>query len=88
MSRSVWKIPFISNILFSNSLKKKNFTVWSRCSTIPQIFVNKKLRVYNGTWYLSLNVKPSMVGKKFGEFSFTKRTGSSIHTGSKKKKKK
>lgn len=88
MSRSVWKVPFVSRLFFSNFLaKKKNFNVWQRSSKIPSSFVNKRIRIHNGIWLLSLNVKPNMVGYKFGEFSFSKRMGKIIHFQNKSKKK-
>ena len=88
MSRSVWKVPYISNIFFSNLFKKtKVFNIWQRSSIIPNSFLNRKLRVHNGIWLLTLNIKSSMVGHKFGEFSFSKRMGKEIHLKKKNKKK-
>lgn len=88
MSRSVWKIPYIHNVFFTNMLKnKKIFNVWHRSSTIPAFFINKKFKVHNGIWLLTLNVKSLMVGSKFGEFSFSKRMGKEIHFKQKNKKK-
>lgn len=49
--------------------------------------VNKKFKVYNGIWLLSLNVKTAMIGHKFGAFAFTKRMGREIHFKKKVKKK-
>ena len=89
MSRSIWKIPYIHNIFFTNMLKnKKIFNIWHRSSTIPFSFLNKKFKVHNGIWLLTLNVKSLMIGRKFGEFSFSKRLGRDIHFKQKSKKKK
>jgi len=88
MSRSAWKIPFISNIFFSNLFKKnKVFNIWQRSSMIPALLVNKKFKIHNGVWLLSLNLKSNMIGHKFGEFAFTKRMGKEIHFKKKNKKK-
>lgn len=88
MSRSAWKIPYISNIFFSNLFKKtKVFNIWQRNSVIPASFANRKFRIHNGIWLLTLNVKSGMIGHKFGEFAFTKRMGKEIHSKKKTKKK-
>lgn len=53
---------------------------------ISSFFLNKKFRVYNGIWLLSMYVKASMIGYKFGEFSFSRRFGRIKHKLRKKKK--
>jgi len=89
MSRSTWKVPYISNIFFSNLLmKKKNFKIWQRNSCVPANFVNRRYYIHNGIWLLTVNIKSGMIGHKFGEFSFTKRMGKEIHFKKKQKKKK
>jgi len=89
MSRSFWKVPFIAEIFFSGMLKKsKIFSIWQRSSTIPSFYVNRKFKVHNGIWLLTLNIKTGMVGHKFGEFVFTKKMGRTIHIKKKKKGKK
>ncbi len=87
MSRSTWKIPYVNNFLFSNFVKNKfilNF--WKRNSIISNNLIGKKFRVYNGIWFLSVQIKSNMIGHKFGEFSFSKRMGRIIHFQKKKKK--
>lgn len=87
MSRAAWKVPYIPNLFLSNLFKKaKNLNVWDRSAIISPLFVNRRFRVHNGIWLLTLNVKSGMVGHKFGEFSFTKRMGKSIHIKKKVKK--
>lgn len=89
MSRSSWKVPYINNIFFSNMLQgAKSFNIWQRNSLIPYTFINRKFKIHNGIWFLTLNIKASMIGHKFGEFSFTKRIGHEIHGKKKQKKKK
>lgn len=88
MTRSVWKVPYISSTYFCKFFLKRNgLKVWNRYSLIPANLVGKVARVHNGTWHLAIVVKSNLIGHKFGEFSFTKRTGVDIHRGSKKKKK-
>jgi len=48
--------------------------------------LNKKFRVHNGVWLLSVYVKAPMIGHKFGEFSFSRRFGRIKHKLRKKKK--
>jgi ribosomal protein S19 len=46
-----------------------------------------KIYVFNGIWYLSINVSNMMMGSKFGEFSYTKRSDKQTHLKQKRKKK-
>jgi len=80
MARSTWKVPFISNLVLSKDLSDvyKVFNMWNRNSTIPKIYIDRKLRVYNGRHFISFVVKPAMVGQKIGEFSITKVLGSAV----------
>ena len=83
MTRSIWKGPFseVSN-------KKKALTpqkVWSRRSLILPRNCDRSYFVYNGKVFISLKVKPEMVGHKFGEFAITRKKP--IHKTSKKKRK-
>ena len=87
MVRSIWKVPHISKVFFSNNfLNNSNLKVWNRFSVIPSAFANKRFLVYNGIWFLSIDISSDMVGFKFGEFSFTKRINN-IHLVAKKKQK-
>jgi len=89
MSRSSWKIPFINTIFFSKFIGNlAAFKVWQRNSIVPAFFVNRKFKVHNGIWLLSLTITAGMIGHKFGEFVFTKRMGRTIHLKKKKKKQK
>jgi len=90
MSRSLWKLPYISLIFFQNRfLKRNDLNVRLRNSFVPAIFVlNKiKLHIFNGIWYLSVAMSTGMLGFKFGEFSFTKRSDRQTHLKKKRKKK-
>lgn len=70
MSRSKWKGPFL-NLKTKNSTTK-NVNVISRNSLIVPSFVGLTYSVHNGKNYFEVNVNESMIGHKFGEFSFTR----------------
>jgi len=90
MLRSAWKLPYISLLFFQNRfLKGKVEKVRIRNSIIPSIFMENRIKIYvfNGIWYLSINVSNMMMGSKFGEFSYTKRSDKQTHLKQKRKKK-
>lgn len=58
--------------------KKTSINTWIRSSIISRILLNKRVRVYNGSKYISFIVSKDMIGKKFGEFSIGKVIGSDI----------
>ena len=84
MSRSKWKNPFVHRSVkrkverikemqsSSGSSKKYRIQTMSRGSTISPDFVGLSFLVHNGRSYLPVTVTEDMVGKKFGEFSFTR----------------
>jgi ribosomal protein S19 len=73
MSRSVWKVPYISRIFFSNISKKGKFiNITQRNVIISMLFIDKKVFVYDGYSLCFVEVKANMLGYKFGEFVFTK----------------
>ncbi len=78
-SRSKWKIPYISPFLFRNKfLAMKSFNIKNRKSIIPFTFLNKRIRIYNGFTFISMEVTRDKVGHKLGEFSITKVIGGDI----------
>lgn len=83
MTRSIWKGPF------SEVENKRNYNIpqkiWSRRSIILPKNIDKSFFIYNGKNWLSLKIKPEMVGHKFGEFAITRKKP--IHKSSKKKRK-
>ena len=82
MTRSPWKVPYISNIFFSNYyLTNSEIPLWNRHSIIPYSLLNKIFFVYNGIWFIKLEVTIDFIGFKLGEFGFTKRINK-IHTKS------
>lgn len=75
MSRAKWKGPYVENGLI-NSLNEKNthnILTSSRRSTIIPSFVGKTFRVHNGKNFLTIKITESMIGKKLGEFSPTRK---------------
>lgn len=89
MSKSIWKIPYISKFLMRKKyLKNKNINVFIRNSIISFAFVGKKFRVYNGTSFVSIKFVFGMIGLKLGEFSISKVLNSKIVAKKFKKAKK
>jgi ribosomal protein S19 len=86
--RSIWKVPFVSAFFFNKKfINKTAFNTWKRSSVIPLVFVDKRVRVYNGAKDISFIVSQDMVGKKLGEMSLTKVLGSAIALSKKLKEK-
>lgn len=78
MSRVKWKFPLIK----TKGIDQKVLNVISsRSAVVTPSFVNKQVKVYNGKIYHSFIVMSNMIGRKFGEFSPTKK----IFTFKKKK---
>jgi len=63
-----------------------NFYIWNRSAVIPKFYVKKRIGIYTGRMYHSLIIRRFMVGRRFGEFSVTKKLGTSIHLKQIKKK--
>jgi len=87
MSRSVWKVPFISKTLFSKiqqenskqleSLKYRYrpFLISSRSSTISSFFIGKIVKIHTGNKYKPIKITKRNLGFKFGEFALTRKVG-------------
>ncbi|YP_001874794.1 ribosomal protein S19 (mitochondrion) [Hemiselmis andersenii] len=81
MARSLWKGPFIQNLILKKATnwKKNNLPsyklirIWSRNSVIFPSFVGLNFEVYNGKTYVPLLIKKKMIGAKFGEFVLTRK---------------
>src|SRR5690349_8800486 len=92
MGRSIWKGNFInSKFLFllynfskciDEEKRKFRVRVWSRNSVILPFLIGSTVEVYNGRIFVPLTVSKLMVGKKYGDFVFTKKMGISIHNNS------
>ena len=67
MSRVKWKFPLI----ITKNINEK--VINSRSAVVTPSFVNKQVKVHNGKIYHSFIVTSNMIGRKFGEFSPTKK---------------
>jgi len=80
MNRSIWKNPNIDlNILLKLNSKNKIIKTKSRNSVIISDFIGYSFEVYNGHKYIKITITPEMVGRKLGEFSFTRLLKKNIH---------
>jgi len=83
MPRSKWKGLFCDSLLArsvqqlydsggprSQSLPIR---VYSRASAILPEFVGYRFEIHNGKIFVPLDIKPNMVGHKFGEFALTRK---------------
>lgn len=91
MARSRWKLTYFSRSIWRKifALKKnkriRRRITFDRSSSIPLCFINRVCRIYKGKRGRTLFINFVMIGKKFGEFSFTRKP---YHFPSKKSKKK
>jgi len=84
MSRSIWKGPFVQTSLRKKVNRAKDYIAdptkkgrvriktTSRGSTILEDFIGLTFLVHNGKRYQQVVVNSQMVGRKFGEFAFTR----------------
>jgi small subunit ribosomal protein S19 len=82
-TRPIWKGPFIEpNLLkkVNNLIAKKSHyakriwvKTWSRKSTILPHFVGMQFAIHNGRYFEPIFISERMVGKRFGEFSLTRK---------------
>lgn len=91
MARSRWKLKYFSKsiwrkivIIHKNKKLRKRVT-FDRSSNVPLCFVDRNCRVHKGRRGRTVKITFLMIGKKFGEFSFTRKP---YHFPSKKHKKK
>jgi ribosomal protein S19 len=54
-------------------LNGKNRLIFDRSSTIPSLFLGKKLRIHKGQFFRGLLVNKFVLGYKFGEFSYSRK---------------
>lgn len=62
---------------YTESMKK--FIIFKRASLINEVFMGNLVYVYNGFKFIRFSIEEQFLGKKFGEFSFTKKIGISYH---------
>jgi ribosomal protein S19 len=88
MKRSSWKLPYLHPILFKSRVKNKNFFVsFARNILLTKPLLQKKVKIYNGIWFLSRDANTNLLGHKTGEISFTKKCDTQLHLKRKSKKK-
>lgn len=85
MARSHWKYNYISKSMFkkliilklfkykTKGLKLKQFFTINRNSIIPKSFEDSKIGIHNGMNFVYSSITLFMLGRKFGEFSFSKK---------------
>lgn len=79
MARSRWKLNYFSGSVWrkivglkkNKKLKKRNF--YDRSSVIPDCFFACLIRIHKGRRNRKLLIENNVIGKKFGEFSFTRK---------------
>lgn len=87
MTRSLYKPPHVSNDI-SRKLKHKTTEITSplliktrsRNTVINTAMIGTNFQIHNGRFFTRFTVShPDMVGRRLGEFIFTKRMGSFLH---------
>lgn len=92
MARSRWKLNYFSRSVWrkivglkkNKKLRRRNF--YDRSSTIPDCFFYCLIRIHKGRKNRKLLIENNVIGKKFGEFSFTRKPFYFPPKKSKKKK--
>lgn len=91
MARSRWKLIYFSKSIWRKifAIKKKKRVrrriTFDRSSSIPKCFGGRVCRIHKGRRGRTLLILYTMFGKKFGEFSFSRKP---YHFPSKRSKKK
>ena len=85
MPRSKWKKPFINIKEYKTNFLDKSVKTSSRNVNIIPNMVGKKIGIYNGKDYKEIFITSEMIGKKLGEFSFTRSMKKNIHMNKNKK---
>lgn len=83
MSRSSWKLNYISKTFLRDSFKNnKNPQTWHRNSIIPSFLVGQLIKVHAGKEFKLIKITEEKIGYKFGEFVSTRKPY--IYKGKKK----
>lgn len=82
--RAVWKGLFVET---RQRFKKNIIYIFNRGATITSGYIGRRVYIHNGVKFVSVIIRPLMLGLKFGMFSPTKRLGSIIHKAYLEKKK-
>ena len=80
MSRAKWKGPYVKKTLLKNflvNISENNYQseiiIFNRSSTIIPQFIGNYFKIHNGKTFSKIQITENMVGKKFGEFSPTRK---------------
>jgi len=82
MARSRWKFLFFKTKLWTISLKRKlrkrksvikSYKTISKSSCIPKSLLYSYMTVHKGNSTISKRINKFMIGRKFGEFVFTRK---------------
>lgn len=91
--RSSWKGQHYTRAVVSlartdsyEDKKRFRYQNYARSSVIPSFLLGNRVLTYVGSRFLSVVIRPEMVGHRFGQFYFTKKTGTVIHSPKKKGK--
>lgn len=93
MSRSAWKPKFIDKSVLRFYYKKlkvfifRKFYFRCRRSNFHPSFLNCRVGVYTGKNFFPFKVRSNYIGRKLGEFSFSKKRGQVIHIFNKTQRK-
>lgn len=71
-------VGFIRKKFYYN-VNSRKFIIFKRSSLISEVFIGNLVYVYNGLKFIRFSIEEHFLGKKFGEFSFTKKMGIDIH---------
>lgn len=86
VSTGTWRKIFL--VYGNDVFEPKDKVIYDRHSTIPNLFVGSKLKIYAGARFHTRIINRWMVGYKFGEFSWTRKLALYKAKQLKKKKKK
>lgn len=92
MARSRWKLQYFSNSVWrkitgikkNKRLKRRIF--FDRSSSVPDCFFLSYVRIHKGRRFRKILIDNFIIGKKFGEFSYTRKPFYFPAKRSKKKK--
>jgi len=76
MSRSFYKLPYLSKEILLNSVlrkRRKNITLYQRNTCVPFCFIKKTLKIHQGARFKSYNYFKIQLGLCLGEFTLTRR---------------
>lgn len=59
--------------MYGNSKLEFSKKIYKKSNNIPSFFINKEISIHQGNSYLKKKINKWMVGRKFGEFIFTRK---------------